>query len=599
MTETMECDVLIVGAGPAGLSAAIRLKQLAPDLSVMLLEKGSEVGAHILSGAVIDPIALNELIPDWKDKGAPLNTPVTEDRFFLLSATRKLRLPTPPQMRNHGNYIISLGNLCRWLGGQAEALGVQIFPGFAAAEAIIEHGAVKGVRTGAFGIGKHGEQKATYQEPMELRAKLTLFAEGCRGSLSQKLMDSFALREGRDPQTYGIGLKEIWQVAPEKHRLGLVEHSIGWPMDSNTYGGSFLYHLEDNQVAVGYVVGLDYTNPYLDPFKEFQRFKTHPEIRPLFEGGKRLVYGARAINEGGWQSIPRLSFPGGALIGCAAGFLNVPRIKGSHTAMKSGMLAAESVVEWMSNGAVGAPLPTGEVGFPSDAQQRLGNPGEGDVTLAPSRPHPDLQPIAPRGDRANPTSPAGRGAPASLSGAELEGFEPALRASWVGRELYAVRNIRPGFRYGLWAGLILAAYDTYLFRGRAPWTFKHHVDHAALKPARECKRIDYPAPDGIVSFDRLSSVYLSNTNHEEDQPAHLTLRNPSVPVEINLANYDGPEARFCPAGVYEYVEEGGRKRLQINAQNCVHCKTCDIKDPTQNIVWVTPEGGGGPNYPGM
>jgi electron-transferring-flavoprotein dehydrogenase len=534
MTDIMECDVLIVGGGPSGLSAAIRIKQLAPDTNVILLEKGSEIGAHILSGAVFDPIALNELIPNWKERDAPLHTAVTSDRFTLLTATRRFRLPTPPQMKNHGNYIISLANLCRWLGREAEALGVQIFPGFPAAETIIEDGAVRGVRTGAFGIGKHGEQKSTYQPPMELRARLTLFGEGCRGSLTQKLFDQFHLRANADVQTYGIGLKEIWQVAPEKHRLGHVEHSIGWPLRPMTYGGSFLYHLEDHQVAVGFVVGLDYANPHLDPFKEFQRFKMHPKVRPLFEGGKRLSYGARAINEGGWQSIPKLTFPGGALIGCGAGFLNVPRIKGSHTAMKSGMLAAEEAVAAL-------------------ARQQNAMPE----------------------------------------------YEGALRNSWVARELYLVRNIRPSFRLGLWVGLIFAAADTYIFRGKAPWTFKHHADHSALKPAATQPKIDYPAPDGVVSFDRLSSVYLSNTNHEEDQPAHLTLKNAGVPVNVNLATYDGPEARFCPAGVYEYVEAAGAKRLQINAQNCVHCKTCDIKDPSQNIVWVTPEGGGGPNYPNM
>jgi electron-transferring-flavoprotein dehydrogenase len=562
MTEIMECDVLVVGAGPAGLSAAIRLKQLSPDTNVILLEKGSEVGAHILSGAVFDPIALNELIPDWQDKGAPLNTAVGSDAFHLLTKAGKFRLPTPPQMHNHGNYIISLGNLCRWLAGQAEGLGVQIFPGFPAAEAIIENEVVKGVRTGAFGISKHGEKKSTYQEPMELRAKVTLFAEGCRGSLSQQLMETFKLRENAKPQTYGIGIKEIWQVDPAKHQLGRVEHSIGWPMSSMTYGGSFIYHMEDNQIAVGFVVGLDYANPHLDPFKEFQRFKTHPKIRPLFEGGKRLTYGARAINEGGWQSIPKLTFAGGALIGCAAGFLNVPRIKGSHTAMKSGMLAAEAVVASFT------------------------------------------------------------------SNIDLATYDLALKNSWVGQELYRVRNIRPSFKLGMWAGLVLAAIDTYLFKGNAPWTFIHQPDHKALRPAAKCKKIDYPVPDGVVSFDRLSSVYLSNTNHEEDQPAHLKLKDANVPAQVNLALYDGPEARFCPAGVYEFVEEGGLTspsqpsaatpaasgspsatqniaesgkcyRLQINAQNCVHCKTCDIKDPTQNIVWTTPEGGGGPNYPNM
>ncbi len=549
MTETMECDVLIVGAGPAGLAAAIRCKQLNAETNVILLEKGSEVGAHILSGAVFDPRSLNELIPDWKEKGAPLNTPVTSDHFSLLTRGGKFGLPTPPQMKNHGKYIISLANLCRWLAREAEALGVQIFPGFPAAEAIIEDGSVRGVRTGAFGVGKNGEHKPTYQEPMELRAKVTLFAEGCRGSLSEKLMKTFNLREGVEPQTYGIGIKEIWQIDPSKHEPGRVEHSIGWPMDAKTYGGSFLYHLEDNQVAVGFVVGLDYQNPYIDPFKEFQRFKTHPKIRPLFEGGKRLAYGARAINEGGWQSIPKLTFPGGALIGCAAGFLNVPRIKGSHLAMKSGMLAAEAIC------------------------------------------HPEAQ----TKDRVeNENHPILRSAQDDISS-----YESAFKNSWAGQELYGVRNIRPGFRMGMWVGLMMAAYDTYLFAGRAPWTFKHHADHKSLKQAKQCKKIDYPAPDGLVSFDRLSSVYLSNTNHEEDQPCHLTLKDATVPVMVNLATYDGPEARFCPAGVYEYVGEGTARRLQINAQNCVHCKTCDIKDPSQNIVWTTPEGGGGPNYPNM
>jgi electron-transferring-flavoprotein dehydrogenase len=533
-TETMECDVLIVGAGPAGLSAAIRLKQLDDALNVIVVEKGSEVGAHILSGAVFEPRALNELIPDWREKGAPLTVPVTEDHFSFLTATKRIGLPTPPPMHNKGNYIISLGNLCRWLAGQAEALGVQVFPGFPAAQAIIEKGTVKGIRTGEFGVAKDGQHKDSYQPPMELRAKITLFAEGCRGSLSQLLMKEFNLRENVEPQTYGLGIKELWQVDPAKHRQGRVEHTVGWPMDSSTYGGSFIYHLEDNQVYIGFVVGLDYANPWLDPFKEFQRFKQHPAIRGLLEGGRRICYGARTINEGGWQSIPRLAFPGGALIGCAAGFLNVPKIKGSHTAMKSGMLAAEEAVAALAQ-------------------------------------HSN----------------------------ELRRYEAALKSSWVGEELKQVRNIRPAFRYGLLPGLLYAALDTYLFRGRAPWTFGHHADHTALKPAAECRKIDYPAPDGVIGFDRMSSVYLSNTNHEEDQPCHLKLKDPSVPIGYNLPRYAEPAQRYCPAGVYEVVEEAGAQRFQINAQNCVHCKACDIKDPTQNIVWTTPEGGGGPNYPNM
>ncbi len=536
--EVMECDALIVGGGPSGLSAAIHLAQLAEragkSLNIMLIEKGSEVGAHILSGCVLEPRALNELIPDWKEKGAPLNVPVVSDHFAFLTESRRVKLPTPPQMHNKGNYIISLANFCRWLAGQAESLGVQIFPGFAAADVIIEEGRVKGVRTGAFGIGKNGEKKESYQPPMELRAGMTLFAEGCRGSISQRLMAHFGLREGVQPQTYGIGLKEIWQADPAKHQLGRVEHSIGWPMDNATYGGSFLYHMEDNQIAVGFVVGLDYQNPYLDPFKEFQRFKLHPSVRDLFEGAKRIAYGARALNEGGYQSVPKLAMPGAALIGCSAGFMNVPKIKGTHTAMYSGMLAARSAFEAIQNS------------------------------------YHDMQPYA-----------------------------DAMKTSWVMDELHAVRNIRPAFRYGLLAGLAYSALDSYILRGNAPWTFKHHADHSSLKLAAESQKIDYPLPDGKVTFDRLSSVFLSNTNHEEDQPAHLTLKDASVPVKFNLPLYAAPEQRYCPAGVYEIVEEAGAARLQINAQNCVHCKTCDIKDPTQNIVWVTPEGAGGPNYPNM
>ena len=539
--ESMEYDVVIVGAGPSGLACAIRLKQLAGEqdreVSVCILEKGAEVGAHILSGAVLETRALDELLPDWADRGAPLNTPAGEDRFLFLTETRAIRLPTPPQMNNHGNYIISLGNLARWLGEQAEALGVEIYPGFAAAEVLYdEQGRVRGVATGDMGIGRDGQPKPSHEPGMELLARYTLFAEGSRGSLTKQLFERFDLRGGVDPQTYGIGIKELWEVAPDRHRPGSILHSIGWPLDNATYGGSFLYHLEDHLVAVGFVIGLDYENPHLSPFDEFQRFKTHPKIRPVFAGGRRISYGARVINEGGLQSIPKLIFPGGALIGCTAGFLNVPKIKGTHTAMKSGMLAAEAVYEAL--GAAGA--------------------------------------------------------------AALDGYPKALDSSWIYEELRRVRNIRPSFHYGLWAGIAYSGIDTYLLRGRAPWTFHHRADHERLKDSGACRPIEYPKPDGEVSFDKNSSVFLSGVMHEEDQPVHLRLAEESVAVEVNLARYGGPEARFCPAGVYEFVEaEGGGQRLQINAQNCVHCKTCDIKDPTQNITWVTPEGGGGPNYPNM
>ena len=540
--EAMEFDVVIVGAGPAGLSAAIKLRQLArqagTELSVCVIEKGSEIGAHILSGAVFEPRALGELIPDWREKGAPLATPATEDRFLFLTKSKAYRLPTPPQMNNHGNYIISLGLLVRWLGKQAEELGVEVYPGFAAAEVLYDsNGRVAGVATGDMGIGKDGRPTANHQPGMELRAKWTVFAEGCRGSLTKGLFARFGLRDGVDPQSFGIGIKELWEVDPARHHAGRVVHTIGWPVDRRTYGGSFLYHLENNQVSVGYVIGLDYENPHLSPFDEFQRFKTHPEIRPVFEGGRRVAYGARAINEGGFQSIPKLTFPGGLLVGCAAGFVNVPKIKGSHNAMKSGMCAAEAVFDALAKGENGT----------------------------------------------------------------VDAYPEKLKASWVWDELRRVRNILPAFRRGLWAGLLYSGLDTYLLRGRAPWTFRHHEDHARLKPADACARIEYPKPDGIVSFDKLSSVFLSGTNHEENQPAHLTLKDPGVPIAVNLARYDAPEQRYCPAGVYEIVHDAEAKnpRLQINAQNCVHCKTCDIKDPTQNIHWVVPEGGGGPNYPNM
>ena len=541
--ESMEYDVVIVGAGPAGLSAAIRLKQLAAEqdheVNVCVLEKGSEVGAHILSGAVVEPRALDELIPDWKERGAPLSTPATDDRFLFLTREISYRLPTPPQMNNHGNYIISLGNLCRWLATQAEELGVEIYPGFAAAEVLYDdNGAVVGVATGDMGVNREGQPTEQFAPGMELRARYTIFAEGCRGSLTKTLFDRFNLRDGVDPQTYGIGIKELWEVDPVKHQPGKIVHTVGWPLDTSTYGGSFLYHMEDNQVAVGFVIGLGYANPHLSPFDEFQRFKTHPDIQPTFEGGRRIAYGARAISAGGFQSIPKLTFPGGLLIGDTAGFLNMPKIKGTHTAMKSGMVAAEAV-------------------FGATA--------------------------------------AGRGAD------EVAEYPERLRQSWLWEELYQVRNVKPSFSWGLWAAIAYSALDTYLFRGRAPWTFHHKPDHAKLKKASECPRIEYPKPDGVISFDKLSSVFISNTNHEEDQPCHLTLKDPSVPIQVNLALYDAPEQRYCPAGVYEIVrdDDGGNPRLQINAQNCVHCKTCDIKDPTQNINWVTPEGGGGPNYPNM
>jgi len=556
--ESMEFDVVIVGAGPAGLAAAIRLRQLAArdgrEVSVCVIEKGSEVGAHILSGAVMEPRALNELIPDWKDQGAPLNTPVSEEKFmFLTGGGRGFGMPLglmPSQLHNHGNYIVSLGNVCRWLAEQAESLGAEVYPGFAAAEVLYDAaGRVAGVATSDLGLAKDGTRKDSYQPGMELRAKYTFFAEGCHGSLSKTLMARFGLREGADPQTYGLGIKELWQLDPAQHRRGLVMHTAGWPMDAKTWGGAFIYHLEDNQASVGFVVGLDYRNPHLSPFEEFQRFKTHPRIRPLFEGGKRIAYGARALNEGGFQSIPKLVFPGGLLIGCTAGFLNVPKIKGSHYAMKTGMLAAEAAFEALAGG--------------DSASEPAGDSGDGVLAAYPQK----------------------------------------IEGSWVYEELRKVRNFRPAFtKLGLWGGMLFGGAELKLLGGRAPWTLHNrHADHASLMSAKNMPKIDYPKPEGVVSFDRNSSVFLSSTNHEEDQPVHLRLEDPEVPVAYNLARYDAPEQRFCPAGVYEILrdDDGSNPRLQINAQNCVHCKTCDIKDPGQNIDWVTPEGGGGPNYPNM
>lgn len=540
--EAMDYDVVIVGAGPAGLSCAIRLKQLATEtgkeLSVCILEKGSEVGAHLLSGAVFEPRALNELIPDWKEKNAPLRCAAKKDKFLFFTKKSAFPLPNPPQMNNHGNYIISLGELGRWMAEQAEGLGVEIFPGFAAAEILYQDDAVIGVATGDMGLDKDGQKTDMFEAGVEIHARQTIFSEGCHGSLSKELINHYDLRKNSDPQTYALGIKEIWEIAPEKHDEGAITHSVGWPMDSKTYGGSWLYHTEKNQISIGYVVGLDYTNPYLSPFEEMQRFKTHPYVAKLLDGGRRVGYGAKTLVEGGLQSLPKLTFPGGCLTGDSAGFLNVPKIKGNHAAIKSGMIAAESI-----------------------------------FTCMQKEDTPDY-------------------------GWECSSYQTAFENSWLYKELYMVRNIRPGFRWGMWIGMAHAAFQTAL-GWKLPYTLKNHADHAQLSEASSANEIKYPKPDGVLTFDRLTSVQLSNTNHAENQPSHLKLKDTAVPIQINLPKYAEPAQRYCPAAVYEIIEEQGEKKFQINSQNCVHCKTCDIKDPSQNILWTTPQGGDGPNYGNM